>query len=340
MASDLTDKLISKQCLDLEQLTRCLIDIQNEKHEDLVLNQNEKMINDDCNELQKFCAKLEFLIQFKLKEKKSLLSSNNESAASFLSVSSKSEYWSFLLEVFKSSRSFEDAITYVKNLNEIKTNLGRGRAFIRFCLHFHRLADAIQQLTMDEKIINNWYSDKSVWFNQDIKSRLFQLLYDLNDVDFDLISKSNFELDTSWPICHSNKVKLMGRNRTASISSFASFINNNDSSNLINDNNTNNLSLLSSTPLEMEDNLSRLINSQNDEIDINQLRSQIESLTEQLNSKTKKNIDLNKCLKTQTNLSENLSELLKTSQSKNNQLENQIEKISTKLSSLQLENGF
>ncbi len=109
--------------------------------------------SDDCIDLQKFCFKLEFLLQYKLKEKKSLFESkltvNNQSVGAYASK----DYWVFFVEVFKSSRGFQDAIKYVKCLNELKTNLGRGRAFIRFCLQYHRLADAIQQLVMDEKIV-------------------------------------------------------------------------------------------------------------------------------------------------------------------------------------------
>jgi hypothetical protein len=56
------------------------------------------------------------------------------------------------------------------------------------------------------------------------KSRIFQLLYELNDLNFDLLSKSNFELDTTWPLLQSNnpKLSLTKRNRTNSISSYSS----------------------------------------------------------------------------------------------------------------------
>lgn len=107
-------------------------------------------------------------------------------------------------------------------------------------------------------------------------------------------------------------------------------------------NNENLNSLLSSTPLEMDDNLSRLNQSQTeDEQDDNQdnysnlndsasvkqnnhsmdanttrLNAMIETLTEQLNFKTKQNSDLNNCLIKQTNLCENLSDMLKKSQQK------------------------
>jgi hypothetical protein len=230
-------RLVEKLISDLEDLCKSLADLSKAKS-DLTLR-------DDCFELQKFCSKLEFLIQLNLKEKKSLLlspslSSNSSNAGNGDNGSSTSfklvntEYWSFILDSLKSSRSFQDAIKYVKSLNEIKTNLGRARGFIRFCLQYHRLADAIQQLTMEDKFLHSWYGDRSVWLNQSYKSRIVQLLYDLNDINFELVSKNNFELDTSWPTMQLNEnrntslntpqMQITARNRTASITSFTSIM--------------------------------------------------------------------------------------------------------------------
>lgn len=204
-------KIINKLVADLEELTKKLINFQNSNQDDCNF-----AIRDDCIDLQKFCAKLEYLLQFNLKDKKGS-SSSSESR----------EYWSFILDVLKASRSFEDAIKYVKNINEIRTNIGRGRGFIRFCLQYHRLADAIQQLIMDDKFLNVWYKEKSVWFNDQLKSRIIQLLYDLNDLNFELISRNNFQLDTNWPSININSAKRhspneMNRNRTLSICSYTS----------------------------------------------------------------------------------------------------------------------
>lgn len=202
-------KITSKLVADLEELTKKLIDLQTSNQNDCNF-----VIRDDCIDLQKFCAKLEYLLQFNLKDKKGSSSENRE-------------YWTFILDVLKSSRSFEDAIKYVKNINEIRTNIGRGRGFIRFCLQYHRLADAIQQLIMDDKFLNLWYKEKSVWFNDQLKSRIVQLLYDLNDLNFELISGNNFELDTNWPSININPAKKyspneLNRNRTLSICSYTS----------------------------------------------------------------------------------------------------------------------
>ena len=146
--------LIEKFLCDLEDIVKRLVEIQG--------NNKDEIFSDDCVELQKFCFKFEFLIQFKLKEKKGLfdtsalsISSNTsgDTSQNLISVYSSKDYWGFINDVLKSSRSFQDAIKYVKNLKDVKTNIGRGRAFIRFCLQYHRLADAIQQLMMEDKVI-------------------------------------------------------------------------------------------------------------------------------------------------------------------------------------------
>jgi hypothetical protein len=203
-------RLIEKQLNDLEELQAKICQ----------LHQN-NVIKDDCYELQKFCAKLEYLLQLNLKEKK------NSSSSPSVNTSNK-EYWSYFVDVLAGGRGFQDAIKYVKSLSEVKSNLGRGRAFIRFCLQYHRLADAIQQLTMDDKIIIQWYFEKCIWISQSYKSRIINTLYEINEVNFELISKNNYELDTTWPVVQSSGNVLnvnnssLARNRTYSMTSFVS----------------------------------------------------------------------------------------------------------------------
>jgi hypothetical protein len=173
-------KIIEKILTDLEELGRRIINIHkgidskddnNDQDQDYQSSENdenneERIIRDDCYELQKFCFKLEFLLQFELKEKKGFLASaggtpTNGTPNPSLSSTRETlnlaclnkEYWTLVNDVLKSSRSFQDAIKYVKNINEIKTNLGKGRAFIRFCLQYHRLADAVQQVMMENKVV-------------------------------------------------------------------------------------------------------------------------------------------------------------------------------------------
>ncbi len=62
--------------------------------------------------------------------------------------------------------------------------------------------------------------ENSVWLNQNQKSKIIQILYDLNEINFDIITKSNYELDTSWPTIQ-NGINL-NRTRTLSVTSLSS----------------------------------------------------------------------------------------------------------------------
>ncbi len=92
---------------------------------------------------------------------------------------------------------------------------------------------------------SNWYKEKAVWYNESQKSRIFQFLYDLTEINFDLISKSNFELDTTWPSVQLNNPNnpriLITRHRTNSITSYTSYYQEKD-----------HIDNLSSTPHDLE----------------------------------------------------------------------------------------
>lgn len=137
---------------------KCLTSLSTESQHELGYepDRSGEPIRDDTLDLQKFCAKLEFLLQFGLRDRKNGggASDSSGSSSSMPSASHhRQEYWTMIQDVFKSSRSFEDAVKYVKSLSEIKSSLGKARAFLRFCLQYHRLADAIQQLTMEERVV-------------------------------------------------------------------------------------------------------------------------------------------------------------------------------------------
>lgn len=244
------EKIIDKIIQDLEDLCSKLVNLFQ------IENQT---ITNDSYELQKFCSKFEYLVQFKLKDKKSLLSSSNN-------LNGNKDYWNAFVSLLNNSRTFEDAIKYVKNLNEIKTSIGKGRAFIRFCLQYHRLADAIQQIYLEDKLLSNWYSENSVWFDLNKKSKIIQILYDLNDINFDIITKANYELDTSWPTINlssnQNNNSNLNRTRTFSINSYSST------------NTETNENLLNSTPLEMDDEIfNKLIEKEVDDREVDDIRS-------------------------------------------------------------------
>ena len=72
-------------------------------------------------------------------DRKSLLNINNNE---------KPNYWSFFAAALRGSKGLYDTIVYVQNSPEVKTSIGRGRLFIRFCLQNHRLGDVVQQSFM------------------------------------------------------------------------------------------------------------------------------------------------------------------------------------------------
>ena len=136
----------------------------------------------------------------------SLLSNNNN----------KRSYWNFFSLALKDSKGLYDTILYVFNSQEVKTSTGRGRLFLRFCLQNHRLGDVIQQGFMTPKIVkyetdpaslvsffslcfSQFYIDDCFWMTPTYLSRVMDALYQLNDVQFDLLSSSQYQLDICWP---------------------------------------------------------------------------------------------------------------------------------------------
>ncbi|ELT99824.1 hypothetical protein CAPTEDRAFT_101998, partial [Capitella teleta] len=107
-------------------------------------------ITDDSQVLQRLCAKLELLLRSGLKPKVGILGR-------------KKDYWDYYCDCLSSNKSLNDGIKFVKSLNELKTSLGRGRAFIRFALVHQRLADTIQQCTLNSKVTRSTFHTFHWW---------------------------------------------------------------------------------------------------------------------------------------------------------------------------------
>ncbi|CAF2883284.1 unnamed protein product [Rotaria sp. Silwood2] len=172
-------------------------------------------IDDTNTHLQIFFQHLEQLLQIDLKNRRSLL--NN-----------KRNYWNFFVLALKESKGLYDTVLYVLNTQDVKTSVGRGRLFLRFCLQNHRLGDVIQQSFMMTKLVSQFYNDECFWTKPVYMNRIIQALYQLNDVQFDLLSILHYQLDVCWPTAESIEYhqKLLpdalSRFRTNSISSFLS----------------------------------------------------------------------------------------------------------------------
>ncbi|XP_053075511.1 FYVE and coiled-coil domain-containing protein 1 isoform X2 [Acinonyx jubatus] len=96
-------------------------------------------ITDDSTSLHKFSYKLEYLLQFDQKEKATLLGN-------------RKDYWDYFCACLAKVKGANDGIRFVKSIPELRTSLGRGRAFVRYSLVHQRLADTLQQCFMNTKV--------------------------------------------------------------------------------------------------------------------------------------------------------------------------------------------
>lgn len=142
-------------------------------------------ISDDSSSLHKFCYKLEYLLQFDQKERTTFLGS-------------RKDYWDYFCDCLAKIKGANDGIRFVKSIPELKTSLGKGRAFIRYCLVHQRLADTLQQCLMNYKVTCEWYYERSPFLKSHLNIDIINHLYELNEVQFDVASRGH-DLDSDWP---------------------------------------------------------------------------------------------------------------------------------------------
>ncbi|XP_036985750.2 FYVE and coiled-coil domain-containing protein 1 isoform X2 [Artibeus jamaicensis] len=142
-------------------------------------------VTDDSTSLHKFSYKLEYLLQFDQKEKATLLGN-------------KKDYWDYFCACLAKVKGANDGIRFVKSISELRTSLGKGRAFIRYSLVHQRLADTLQQCFMNTKVTSDWYYERSPFLKPRLSSDIVGQLYELTDVQFDLASRG-YDLDAAWP---------------------------------------------------------------------------------------------------------------------------------------------
>ncbi|XP_055985400.1 FYVE and coiled-coil domain-containing protein 1 [Sorex fumeus] len=142
-------------------------------------------ITDDSTSLHKFSYKLEYLLQFDQKEKATLLGT-------------RKDYWDYFCACLAKVKGANDGIRFVKSISELRTSLGKGRAFIRYSLVHQRLADTLQQCFMNTKVTSDWYYARSPFLKPKASSDIVGQLYELTDVQFDLASRG-YDLDAAWP---------------------------------------------------------------------------------------------------------------------------------------------
>ncbi|XP_063049010.1 FYVE and coiled-coil domain-containing protein 1 [Engraulis encrasicolus] len=142
-------------------------------------------VTDDSSSLHKFSYKLEYLLQFDQKEK-----------TTFLGL--RKDYWDYFCDCLAKLKGANDGIRFVKSIPELKTSLGKGRAFIRYSLVHQRLADTLQQCLMNHKVTSEWYYARSPFLKSHLSIDIINHLYELNEVQFDVASRGH-DLDSDWP---------------------------------------------------------------------------------------------------------------------------------------------
>lgn len=142
-------------------------------------------ITDDSPNLHKFFYKLEYLLQFDQKEKTTFLGQ-------------RKDYWDYFCDCLLKIKGANDGIRFVKSIPELKTSLGKGRAFIRYCLVHQRLADTLQQCLINQKVSGDWYYARSPFLKSHLTADIINNLYELNQIQFDVAARG-YDLDADWP---------------------------------------------------------------------------------------------------------------------------------------------
>uniref|UniRef100_A0A672SP33 FYVE and coiled-coil domain autophagy adaptor 1 n=1 Tax=Sinocyclocheilus grahami TaxID=75366 RepID=A0A672SP33_SINGR len=129
-------------------------------------------------------------------QKISHMITKNNKRTTFLG--SRKDYWDYFCDCLAKIKGANDGIRFVKSTPELKTSLGKGRAFIRYCLVHQRLADTLQQCLMNYKTTCEWYYERSPFLKSHLNIDLINHLYELNEVQFDVASRGH-DLDSDWP---------------------------------------------------------------------------------------------------------------------------------------------
>lgn len=168
------------------QLQRIIRDLQDAVAElSKEYRESGEPITDDSSNLHKFSYKLEYLLQFDQKEKTTFLGT-------------RKDYWDYFSDCLAKIKGANDGIRFVKSIPELKTSLGKGRAFIRYSLVHQRLADTLQQCLINHRVTSDWYYARSPLLKPHLSVDIISHLYELNEVQFDVASRGH-DLDSAWP---------------------------------------------------------------------------------------------------------------------------------------------
>uniref|UniRef100_A0A8C0ZKX4 RUN and FYVE domain-containing protein 4 n=2 Tax=Passeriformes TaxID=9126 RepID=A0A8C0ZKX4_CYACU len=127
-----------------------------------------------------------YLCQFDLKEKRSFFGQ-------------RKDYWDFLCQGLARCRQEHEGIHFVTSLDKLKTPVGRGRAFLRYCLVHRQLAESLQLCLLDPENLCEWYYARSPFLSPKRRAEILGSLYELDCVTFHLALYRD-DLDTAWPM--------------------------------------------------------------------------------------------------------------------------------------------
>ncbi|XP_036110206.1 RUN and FYVE domain-containing protein 4 [Molossus molossus] len=160
-------------------------------------------VTDASAELHSLCGCLEQLLQFNQKQQKSFLGP-------------RKDYWDFLCTALWRQRGNTEPALFVRSQDKLKTPLGKGRAFIRFCLAHGQLAECLQLCLLNPELTREWYGPQSPLVCPELQEDILDSLYALNGVTFNL-DLQRPDLDEAWPMfseshCPSSSL-IQGRRR-------------------------------------------------------------------------------------------------------------------------------
>ncbi|XP_054578827.1 RUN and FYVE domain-containing protein 4 [Eptesicus fuscus] len=126
------------------------------------------------------------------------------------------DYWDFLCTALRQQRGNTEPALFVHSQDKLKTPLGKGRAFIRFCLAHGQLAEYLQLCLLNPELTREWYGPRSPLVCPELQEDILDSLYALNGVAFDL-DLQRPDLDGAWPMFSesrcSNSSRTQGRPR-------------------------------------------------------------------------------------------------------------------------------
>ncbi|XP_078408870.1 uncharacterized protein LOC144686911 [Cetorhinus maximus] len=169
------------------QLLKVIKDLQNSIQELCkAWEKNQLPITDASPVLYGLCTKLEYLLQCDQKERKTIFGSQKD-------------YWDYICVCLNNHKCGTNALKFINHTTRLKTSMGKGRAFIRYCLVQQQLADSLQLCFLNQELASDWYYARNPFLSERLRSDITEQLYSLNGITFDL-ALEGVDLDTAWPL--------------------------------------------------------------------------------------------------------------------------------------------